>query len=90
MTCHSKEIAKRGYDTTNDMHMVDHGMLCQDCHFRFTDTDSDHQLAKGTVLDTSLSTSKDTMDGGCESCHNNAYPIAPCPVGALSSTTITT
>ena len=73
MTCHGKEIAKRGYDTANDVHMVDYGMLCQDCHFRFTDGDSDHQFAKGTVLDTSLDTSKDTMDGGCSAadCHGD-------------------
>ena len=71
MSCHGKEIAKRGFDTTKDVHMVDHGKLCQDCHSRFTADGSDHQFAKGTVLDTSMAQATDTMDGGCSAaaCH---------------------
>jgi len=87
MSCHGKEVAKRGFDTTNDVHMVDHGMLCQDCHFRFTDGDSDHQFAKGTVLDTSLDTSKDTMDGGCSAaaCHGPTPHTDPVFGGTLNT-----
>jgi len=76
MSCHGKEIAKRGYNTGKDIHMVDYGMLCQDCHYRFTADGSDHQLAKGTVLDTSMAQEKDTMDGGCSAaaCHGATPP----------------
>jgi hypothetical protein len=87
MSCHGKEIAKRGYDQTKDVHMVDHGMLCQDCHFRFTDADSDHQLAKGTVLDTSMEIAKDTMDGGCSAaaCHGPTPHTHPVFGGTLNT-----
>jgi hypothetical protein len=85
MTCHGKEIAKRGYDTGKDIHMVDHSMLCQDCHYRFTADGSDHQFAKGTVLDTSMAQAKDTMDGGCSAaaCHG-AVPVEHSNAGSLT------
>jgi len=72
MTCHGKEKAKRGLDLTNDVHMVGQGMLCQDCHVKFTDEDSDHQLAKGTCIDTTLRTawgSQSDLGKDCAGCH---------------------
>jgi len=92
MSCHSKEVAKRAYDTSRDVHMVDNGMLCQDCHFRFTDGDSDHQFAKGTVLDTSNQTQKNSMDGGCSAaalggtpCHGPTPHTHPVFGGTLNT-----
>ena len=72
MTCHGKEKAKRGLDLSNDVHMVGQGMLCQDCHVKFTDDDSDHQLAKGTCIDTTLRTawgSQSDLGKDCAGCH---------------------
>jgi len=72
MTCHGKECAKRGFDPADDVHIVDNGMKCQACHVRMDDGTSDHQLAKGCVIDTSEPTWTDTMTVAgtdCESCH---------------------
>lgn len=72
MTCHGKEVAKRGFDPADDVHIVDNSMLCQDCHVRMDDGTSDHQLAKGCVIDTSEPTWTNTMTVAgtdCESCH---------------------
>lgn len=72
MACHGKERAKRGFLETDDVHIVDNGMLCQYCHVRMDDGTSDHQLAKGCVIDTSEPTWKDTMSVAgtdCEGCH---------------------
>jgi methanogenesis multiheme c-type cytochrome len=76
MSCHAKEVAKRGFNQGKDVHMVGQGMLCQDCHFRFTADGSDHQLAKGTTLDTSMTQEWDTMNGGCsrDECHGATPP----------------
>lgn len=65
MTCHSKDTAKRGdvFDADNDVHIAK-GMNCQDCHPRLSDYKSDHQIAKGTVIDTT----EDTMEGTMETC----------------------
>ena len=69
MTCHKKDTAKRGdvFDAENDVHIAA-GMNCQDCHPRLSDEYSDHQIAKGTVIDTT----EDTMEGSmytCADCH---------------------
>ena len=73
VNCHFKDRAKRGFQETNDVHIVDEGMLCQDCHYRDPDDPaSDHMLLKGYAIDTSEPTSKGSMyDEGtdCESCH---------------------
>ena len=74
MQCHNKERAKRGFQETNDVHIVRENMLCQTCHERFEPFDgvSDHQLLKGYVIDTSNPAAKGTMqDEGmdCEGCH---------------------
>jgi methanogenesis multiheme c-type cytochrome len=69
MDCHSKDTAKRGdvFDAGNDAHIAA-GMNCQDCHPRLSDNKSDHQIAKGTVIDTSEDTMEGSMDT-CADCH---------------------
>ena len=69
MTCHSKDTAKRGdvFDAGNDVH-ISAGMNCQNCHPRLSDDKSDHQIAKGTVIDTSEDTMEGSMDT-CADCH---------------------
>jgi len=69
MTCHSKDTAKRGdvFNAANDVHIAA-GKNCQFCHPRLSDEYSDHQIAKGTVIDTT----EDTMEGSmntCADCH---------------------
>jgi hypothetical protein len=79
-TCHSKDTAKRGdiYDADHDLHIKYYTdnypdkNPCTFCHPRFNDGMSDHQIAKGTVLDTTCPTSKDTMQK-CKDCHGS-YP----------------
>lgn len=69
MTCHWKDTAKRGdiFDAGNDAHIAA-GMNCQDCHPRLMDEKSDHQIAKGTVIDTTEDTMEGSMDT-CADCH---------------------
>lgn len=72
MTCHAKEKAKRGLDLAKDVHMVDRNFTCQTCHVRFEDDDSNHQLAKGTCIDTTLETAWGTLSDlgkDCAGCH---------------------
>ncbi len=68
VNCHSKDTAKRGvlFTAEYDVHIAA-GMVCQDCHLRFTDKVSDHQLLKGSALDTT----EPTMQGllNCATCH---------------------
>lgn len=66
--CHVKDTAKRGdlFDEEHDIHIA-MGMRCQDCHERLSDSHSDHQFAKGYVLDTTESTMKGTLS--CAKCH---------------------
>ena len=74
MTCHKKEKAKRGLDLTNDVHMVGLNFKCQTCHVRFEDEDSNHQLAKGTCIDTTLETAWGTLSDlgkDCAGCHSD-------------------
>jgi len=74
MTCHKKEKAKRGLDLNNDVHMVGLNFKCQTCHVRFTDEDSNHQLAKGTCIDTTLATAWGTLSDlgkDCAGCHSD-------------------
>lgn len=74
MTCHKKEKAKRGLDLAKDVHMVDRNFTCQDCHVRFSDEDSNHQLAKGTCIDTTLETAWGTLSDlgkDCAGCHSD-------------------
>jgi hypothetical protein len=72
MTCHSKDTAKRGdiFEASHDVHIAA-GMNCQDCHPKIEadeDSDSDHQIAKGTVIDTTEDTVEGSMDT-CADCH---------------------
>ena len=73
MTCHSKDTSKRGdlFDDSHDVHIAT-GMNCQSCHPRLSDAEyseySDHQIAKGTVIDTSEDTVEGSMDT-CADCH---------------------
>ena len=62
--CHLKDKAKRGdvFDGDHDIHLAA-DMTCQDCH-----PATEHQIAKGMVLDTSEVTYEGTMEG-CEECH---------------------
>ena len=74
MTCHKKEKAKRGLDLAKDVHMVDRNFTCQTCHIRFSDEDSNHQLAKGTCIDTTLETAWGTLSDlgkDCAGCHSD-------------------
>jgi methanogenesis multiheme c-type cytochrome len=69
--CHKKDTEKRGdlFTADADVHIAN-GMLCQDCHVRMTDpvTGSDHQFAKGTVIDTTEPSMKGTL--ACIPCHD--------------------
>ena len=73
MTCHKKDTAKRGdiFEASHDVHIAA-GKDCQYCHPRLTDdeysTYSDHQIAKGTVIDTTEDTVEGSMDT-CADCH---------------------
>ena len=76
MTCHKKEKAKRGLDLANDVHMAGptNFFTCQTCHVRFEDEDSNHQLAKGTCIDTTLLTAWGTLSDlgkDCAGCHSD-------------------
>lgn len=71
MNCHYKDVAKRGDDfdilNNNDVHIAA-GFLCQDCHLKWDDGDSDHQFLKGTAIDTTEPTMMGTLS--CTSaCH---------------------
>ena len=64
-------IASRGdvFSASNDVHIAA-GMNCQFCHRRLEDEKSDHQIAKGRVIDTT----EDTMEGTmllCVDCHGS-------------------
>ncbi len=67
--CHVKDCAKRGdvFDEEHDVHLAV-GMRCQDCHERLADSHSDHQFAKGNVIDTTEDTMKGTLS--CLKCHH--------------------
>jgi len=69
MDCHKKDTSKRGdvFDADNDAHIAA-GMNCQDCHPRLSDKYSNHQIAKGTVIDTTEDTMEGSMDT-CADCH---------------------
>ena len=69
MDCHKKDTSKRGdvFDADNDAHIAA-GMNCQDCHPRLSDNYSNHQIAKGTVIDTTEDTMEGSMDT-CADCH---------------------
>lgn len=66
--CHAKDTAKRGdiFTAAEDVHIAA-GALCQDCHVRMTDEDSDHQFAKGMAMDTTEPTMQGTLS--CMTCH---------------------
>jgi len=70
LTCHIKDTEKRGelFAATADVHLAA-GMVCQDCHVRLTDADSDHQFAKGRIIDTTLPTAKGTVSCTNAGCH---------------------
>ena len=66
--CHVKDTAKRGdiFNEEHDVHIA-MDMKCQDCHERLSDAHSDHQFAKGSVIDTTEDTMKGTLS--CMKCH---------------------
>lgn len=68
MSCHKKDTEKRGdlFTVDTDIHLAA-GLACQDCHVRISDASSDHQFAKGRVLDTTEPTLKGTL--ACVPCH---------------------
>ncbi|MGB7451890.1 MAG: hypothetical protein WBM36_07170 [Lysobacterales bacterium] len=70
MTCHKKDTAKRGdlFESEFDVH-VNAGFDCLDCHVRMTDEPWDHQLLKGTAIDTTEPTMMGTMSCTMSGCH---------------------
>lgn len=71
-TCHSKDTAKRGdlFDPDHEIHLkTDTGRSCLFCH-----PAKNHQIAKGTVIDTSEQTRTDPVVS-CTS--NNCHPVTP-------------
>ncbi len=70
LTCHLKDTAKRGdlFTAGEDAHIA-LGMVCQDCHLKVSDKNSDHQFLKGTALDTTVATMQGTLS--CMTCHTD-------------------
>jgi methanogenesis multiheme c-type cytochrome len=75
LTCHSKDTAKRGdlFNADEDVHAA-MGMVCQDCHMKYTWQGSDHQFRKGTIIDTTEKKMKGTLS--CIMCHlDKPHPV---------------
>jgi methanogenesis multiheme c-type cytochrome len=70
LKCHQTHSTLKRGDILNeekDIHL-EMGMTCQECHERLSDTNSDHQFAKGYAIDTTEDTVKGTVS--CLSCHD--------------------